>query len=218
MRIWLVVMALFWGITVPCAGAWATYLHENELDNPCFENGGDSWEYSDNVFFDAKYDREHIAYDPPGYGESGYLRQVVDDSLFSGWDPLLNHKVGELSFWLYTTGPAYVKVGFDWWDSVTMSRPVPRTLADHFVLLDEEYRSLEDWTLVTIPFDWAGREGNNQPRWVSVEIYFYGCSQTGFEAAVDTVYFTGQCIPEPSSLIALFGGLLSAGAVLRRRR
>jgi hypothetical protein len=85
------------------------------------------------------------------------------------------------------------------------------------VVLPQQYRSLNQWTLVAVPFDWAGLPGNNQPRWVSIEIYFYGCTQIDY-AAVDSMEFWGKCVPEPSSLIALFGGLVSAGLVLRRRR
>ena len=218
MRRWLVVVALLWGVTVPCTGVWASYGHENELENPDFDLQGQYWDYADSVFFGPKAGHDTTAYDPPGQGEAGYLRQVVDDSLFPGWDPLLNHKVGQLSFWLYTTGPAYLQVGFDWWDRLVGPKPVGYGQSDyHSVLLAEQYKSVGDWTLVTVPFDWAGRPGNNQPRWVSVEFYFYGCTQTEY-AAVDSTEFWGECVPEPSSLIALFGGLLSAGLVLRRRR
>lgn len=219
MRYWLVVLALLLGATMPCSVGYAYYGHENELVNPCFEDGGDGWEYSPNVLFGAYADRPHTAYDPPGlYGEAGYLRQIVDDSLFSGWNPELNHKVGLLTFWLYTTGPAYVQVGFDWWDRITDPRPIGFSDPDyHYEVLPQEFQSEGAWTQVSVPFDWAGKPGNNQPRWVSIEIYFFGCTQTGFEAAVDDMSFTAQCIPEPSSLIVLLGGLFSAGFVVRKR-
>lgn len=219
MRYWLLAVALLIGVTLPCGAAFAAYGHENELSNPCFELGSQDWEYSPNVLFGPYAERPHTAYDPPGYGEAGYLRQIVDDSLYSGWNPALNHKVGLLTFWLYTTGPAYVKVGFDWWDRLEGPKPIGFSDPDyHFEILPMEFQSVGQWSQVSVPFDWAGKPGNNQPRWVSIEIYFYGCTQTGFEAAVDDMSFTAQCIPEPSSLMALFGGLVSAGFVIRRRR
>jgi len=215
MRRWLVVLALLLGVTVPCSQAWAAGGHENELENPCFENGGASWEVVGPVQFGPMDDRAHVAWDPQGeLGESSYLRQVVDDSLFNGWDPLLNHKVGELSFWLKTTGDAYVQVGFDWWDRMTLPKPGPGdTVGYHYVVLDRHYQSLNQWTQVVVPYDWV----NVQPRWVSIEIYYFACIGVNY-AAVDTTEFWGKCVPEPSSLIALFGGLVSAGLVLRRRR
>lgn len=205
------------------SGAYAGYGHENELLNPCFEQGGEYWEYSQTVQFNAgqglKFDRPHIAYDPAGQGESGYLRQVVDDSLFPGWDPNLNRKVGTLSFWVYTTGGAYLKVGFDWWDRLTGPKPIGFSDPDyHYEILPTEYRSVGQWSYVELDYDWGGKPGNNQPRWVSIEFYFYGCVG-GNEAAVDDVSFTAMCIPEPSGIVALASSILAlSGFAWRRRR
>jgi len=222
---WIVIVSFLAAVLIPCSGASAAWLHENELANPCFEQSGAEWDPNGNMAFNAgtgelKFDRPHIAYDPPGVGESGYIRQIVDNSQFSGWNPNLNHKIGYLTFWVYTTGPAYVQVGFDWWDRTTDPKPVGYNEPGyHTEILPMQFTSLEQWTPVDIVFDWAGKPGNNQPRWVSLEFYFWGCSQTGFEAAVDDVYFTSQCVPEPSCLVALSGSLAGlAGLALRARR
>jgi hypothetical protein len=206
-------------VTVPCSGVWATYAHENELVNPDFDLGEQGWEdHSSSVLFGSKAEHDTTAWDPAGQGEVGYMRQVVDDSQFPGWNPLLNHKIGQLSFYLYSTGDAWLQVGFDWWDRLTGPKPLPGDIQGyHYVVLPQQYRSTAQWTLVTVPFDWAGRVGNNQPRWVSVEFYYYGCTGIDY-AAVDSTEFWGECVPEPSSLIAVFGGMLSAGLVLRKRR
>lgn len=208
----------------------------NELLNSCFEQGGAQWE-DDGVNFNAGtstsiFDRNHVAYDdnqsaPTGLTPanslvpSGTLRQIVDDSLSPYWNPELNRKVGYLSFWLKTSGDAYVKVGFEWWDSITMDKPGRGAVGEHSVILNEEYRSAEDWTEVLVPFDWLGREGNNQPRWVGINFYFYGCSGTANTAAVDDTLFQARCVdvPEPSSLLALFGGASGLiGFAIRRRK
>ena len=218
-----VIASLLFVIGVPAVA--------NELDDHCFIDGASTtaWEYSPSVLFNGngdpdkmtglKFGRGHIAWDPAGYGESGWMRQIVDD-MRGNWNPNYNHKIADISFGLYTTGPAYVQVGIDWWDDATQpTKPARGAVAPHFELLPTQYTSVDDWTDVNLTFDWAGKPGDQQPRWVSLEFFFFGCSQTGFEAAVDDVSFVGTCVPEPSSMLALSGGLIGlVGLIARKRR
>lgn len=235
MRCYLIAAIL----VIFCFAATASMANDlpvNELLNSCFEQGGEHWE-DNSVGFNTEtkeliFDRSHVAYDDTPFTAAGLapadelvpngaIRQVVDDSLSPYWNPELNRKLGYLSFWVRTSGDAFVKVGFDWWDSITIDKPGRGEVADHTIILDQEYRSTEDWTQVIIEFDWLGMEGNNQPRWVGINFYFYGCTGTANTAAVDDTFFHSKCteIPEPSSLLALFGGATGLiGFAVRRRK
>jgi len=162
---WFGIAAVLVGAFVLASSAFAGYGHENEFLNPCFIQGGTDWEASPNVLFNAggelKFGRPHIAYDPMGQGESAYLRQIVDYSPHIGWNPDLNRKIGTLSFLLYTTGTAYLKVGFDWWDRLTGPKPVGA--GQYYEILDTEFRSVDEWTRIEVDYDWLGKPGNNQP-------------------------------------------------------
>lgn len=197
------------------------------LDNGCFEQGGAGWEASEAVVFNAGtgvdvYGRSHIAYDPwpypiPGDQPSGYLRQIIDNSKSPDWNPNLNHKIETLEFNLYTEGEGYVMVGFDWWD--TDSSTKPSGPAPYWEILPTKYYSPNQWTRISVTYDWAGKPGpTQQPRWTSIEIYFYGCAGTGNEAGVDDIVVTSRCVPEPSSTMALGGSLLGLVGFAWRRR
>jgi hypothetical protein len=202
------------------APAWAVY--GNEIDNPCFEQGGLNWEASEQVGFNAGtapvFERPHIAYDPwPIPGAAGSLRQIVDNSKSPYWDPALNRKVATLDFDVYTTGDAYVVIGFDWWDYMGDVKPVGP--APYEELLPMQFKSVGQWTRFSVTYDWWDKPGQtHQPRWISLEVGFFGCSGTGFEAAVDDMVLISRCVPEPSSLVALSGLFGIAGLAWRRRR
>ena len=201
------------------AGLMAGTGLANELDNGCFEQGSTAWEFTPSVTFNAGgepvFGRPHIAVDPwPIPGAAGSIRQIVDDSTSPYWDPILNHKIGTLSFDVYTTGDAYVVAGFDWWDDMGPTKPVGP--GQYEELLPTHFTSLGQWTRYNVEYDWANKPGlTHQPRWVSIEFGFFGCSGTGYEAAVDTVEFIGRCVPEPAGLALLALGL---PVVLCRRR
>jgi hypothetical protein len=57
-----------------------------------------------------------------------------------------------------------------------------------------------------------------QPKWVSVEVAWYGCSGTGQEAAVDELAFNAKCVPEPSSIFGLASGVLALASFTLKRR
>ncbi|MBI2842580.1 MAG: PEP-CTERM sorting domain-containing protein [Armatimonadetes bacterium] len=191
----------------------------NELVNPSFEQGGEGWEFGGNVLFDAGFDRQHVAYDQANQGEAGYLRQVIDNSTSPYWNPDYNHKIIDLSFWVFTSGTGSLQVGIDWWDNNDQERPRPGTPADHQEILPDRYVSEGQWTQYTLTYDFQGKPGNNQPRWVSLEFYFNGCTGTGNAAALDEIVFQSRCVPEPSSLIAMMSGVAGfAGFAWRRRR
>lgn len=197
-------------------------IDTSTLDNSSFAQGKTGWEASDSVIFnsggDLKFDRDSIAYDPTGIGESGYLRQVVDASRSPYWNPSMNHGIGELSFWTYSTGTGYMQVGFGWWDSNSRTKPTPGTAVDHFELLPTKYYSVDEWTQQTVSYDWLNKPGNSQPKWISLEFFYFDCSGVGNESAVDEISFTARSVPEPSSLLAMFGGLAGLGGVAIRRR
>jgi len=57
-----------------------------------------------------------------------------------------------------------------------------------------------------------------QPRWVSVEIEFL--QAPGEAVWVDNVWVTGECVPEPGSILAMLAGigsLLGSARYMRKR-
>jgi hypothetical protein len=200
----------------------------NEIDNHSFAYGADTWQYSsESVFFNAgsgeqKFGRDHVVYDPGAPGSpAGWIRQVVDNRRSPDWHEELNHKIVDMSFWVNTTDSApYVKVGFDWWDVNDQDKPLPGSTADHEYWLADEFRSVGEWKQFDVTFDWASIPDikNRQPRWISIEFAFYGCSGQDHEAAVEDIVLHSKCVPEPSSMLAFAGGLFGFFGYVRRRR
>ena len=224
MRIRLIAAAavLFFLAVAPPA------LSFNELDNSCFVYQGEGWEFTATVQFngngtdpggDPVFGRGHIAYDPwPIPGAAGSIRQVVDNTKSPDWDPTLNDKIADLWFDVYTTGEAYVVVGFDWWDTY-WGDTKPVGPAPYEELLPIQFTSPDQWTRFHVTYDWLGKPGETwQPRWISIEFGFFGCSGTGYEAAVDDVVLETRCVPEPAGLGALATGLMALGGFAARRR
>lgn len=192
----------------------------NSLLNGSFGNGAAEWETIGSVGFNAGSDpvagKASVAMST---GESGSIRQIVDASAFPGWNAEYDHGTAELSFWAFTTGSGYIKVGFDWWDNDNQAKPrgIP---ADHLVVLDTQYTATSDWTQFVVPFDWKYQVGpNHQPRWISIEFFFYGCAN-GNSAYIDDTLLQTQCVPvpEPSSLMAMVCGVAGLGGFACRRR
>jgi len=188
----------------------------NELANPGFEEGGADWD-SEGVLFNAGADpqlgRPDIAWAEGEGSRIGYLRQIVDDSLSPYWNPNWNQKDWMLTGWVYTWGEnGYIRLGIDWWSDPNRPRPLPGEEPDGRLWSDPVY-SVNQWGA----FEWHGSLLGCQPRWVSVEIEFYG-SCLGEGAAVDDLHFSAECVPEPSTLMVLATGLGGMCMALRRRR
>lgn len=223
MRSYLVLMATL-ALVLGLAGAMcAQEPGWNELDNGCFIDGSSAWEASPAVQFNAGggdvFGRPHIAVDPwPIPGAAGSIRQIVDNTRSPYWNASLNHKIVDVWFDVYTTGTAYVVIGFDWWDYMGATKPVGA--APYEELLSTQFTSVNEWTRFHVTYDFLGKPGlTDQPRWVSLEFGFFGCSGTGYEAAVDDVIFQSKCVPEPSSLALALSSLVGmAGMAWRRRK
>lgn len=219
----VLLLAVFVAVLAVGSSAFATTVDpNNEVDNWCFVDGDAGWEATENVDFNAGsgdvFGRPHVAIDPwPIPGAAGSIRQIVDNARSPYWDPNLNHKIVNMEFDVYTTGDAYVVVGFDWWDY--MGDEKPSGAGQYGEMLPMQFASPDSWTRFSVVFDWAGKPGQTQqPRWISVQFGFFGCSGTGHLAAVDDIVLTSRCVPEPSSLLAFSGSLLGlAGFALRRR-
>ncbi len=214
MRIVVLVLA---GMLVIATAALAGEI-EPLMDNGGFAAGGAGWEASESVTFGPFATRDTTAYDPWPYpGASGYIRQVIDNSKSPGWNPLGEYKIETLQFDLYTEGIGYIQIGFDWWDTY-FGNTKPTGPAPYWEVVPIQFMSPYTWTTYTVDYNWKGKPGQTwQPRWTSVEIYFFGCT-SGNEAGVDTLVLTSRCVPEPSSLLALSGLLGFAGIAWRRRR
>jgi len=193
-------------------------IDEPMVDNGSFDYSGAGWEYSESVIFGEYQGHDTTAYDPWPYpGASGYIRQIIDNSKSPYWNPALNHKIETLEFDLYTEGEGYVQIGFDWWDNYFGSQK-PVGQAPMFEILPTQYQSKDHWSTISVTYDWLGKPGATwQPRWTSIEIYFFGCTN-GNEAGVDSITVTSRCVPEPASLSVLLGGLVGLAGAWRRRK
>ena len=194
-------------------------VEETLLNNGDFAAGGAGWEFDGGVNFGAFMDHETTAWDPWPYpGASGYIRQIIDNSNSPYWDPDLNRKIETVEFDLYTQGVGYIQVAFDWWYDMGDVKPIGDADDWDWVIDDStgepvQFTSLNQWTRYTVDYEWL----DMQPRWTSIEVYFFGCTD-GNEAGVDSMVVTSMCIPEPSSLIAFSGSLLALAGFAWRRK
>jgi hypothetical protein len=164
-----------------------------------------------------------------------WLRQIVDDTASPDWNPALHRKeitvTADLAWSGWVGAGAEVKFRLDWWaesynnvtDPTTLpyysdpmlsgSDPAQGYFVSDWVSYDLSGLPALQWLPVT-PFD--ERLLDVQPRWVSLEVVYTQPAGTG--VWMDNVTLTGKCIPEPSSLLALFGGCGVLLAGLRRSR
>jgi hypothetical protein len=189
----------------------------NEIDNPCFQTpGGLYWDTEGNVNFNAGTGiliggRPDVAYDPAPAGNTGYLRQICDDTRSPYWDANKHRKIIDLWFDVYTEGDAYVMVGIDWWDYMGNTKPTGS--APHETWLPTHYTGdgAGGWNSFYVPYDFQ----TIQPRWISIEWAFFS---NGSEVSVDTTCLQSKCIPEPSSILAVCCGLVGLVGCVRRRK
>ncbi len=193
----------------------------NELQNPSFINGGEGYDIEGAVFFngdgtpeggDPVWGRTSIAYTLFGevpaavQNPTSKISQVVDDALHPAWNPDWNAKTFEWNGWYYTAeGSVTLHIGY--WNDVTMDRPTPDMAPDRVLsfILPETDNVWEQWNVCgTLP---------TQPRWLRLTVEF-----TCGGAAVDDMEFESICVPEPSSMLAIFGGLAGLGGFAIRRR
>jgi hypothetical protein len=217
-------------LLVPVA-AWANLGLPNELANPGFESTS-GWTIT--TANQPPLLSPHIAYSglaqfgvqpAPGGGSycggvagqsiafaGGLLSQVVDESLYPGWDETKSEKVVEVDFRYFqyslAGGPMTLNVYLDWMSDGSypneQSPSYVRQLIKTISSTNSGGWQLSD-TEVTLPV---------QPRWLSVDFEFVGFTGTAINV-VDLTDLQGQCIPEPATLSLLaLGGL----AMMRRRR
>ncbi len=187
-------------------------VEEPLLNNGDFAAFGAGWEYSESVNFGVFAGHDTTAWDPWPYpGASGYIRQIIDNKKSPYWNDDFNRKIETVEFDLYTLGTGYIQIGFDWWDYMGDDKPFGG--ADHYEVLPYELTSPNEWTRYSVTYDWL----NSQPRWTSIEIFFFGATQ-GNEVGVDSMVVTSWCVPEPSSLIAFSGSLLALAGFAWRKK
>lgn len=218
------------------AAAWSLPLNDyNEIVNPDFATGtSQGWQTGADIV---------VAMDGPDHGYAAtckcpggdlWLRQIVDDSLSPGWIPTGNAKYLDLTAdvtWSgFTPSNALISFRLDWWAESYNQVNDPTTLPYYSGGPRDADPALgyyvSEW--VTVPLaqfaalDWQTVNPFNrillpiQPRWVSVEATYV--QPSGVSVWLDDVTLTGQCVPEPSSLLALIGGMvpLALGRFIRR--
>lgn len=217
-------------VTLLATAAWAGLGLPNEAANPGFELST-GWTVSGPV-------SQHLAYsgltpygvpkcptNPGSYcggigGQNlafpgGELSQVVDESLYPGWVPEFSQKLVEIDFWYFQKSladvPMALRVYVDY--MLDLSYPDPQSplyvkqLVKEIVNWDSGGWKFND-TDVLLPV---------QPRWLSIHFEFSYFSGTAI-SIIDNVDLQGQCVPEPSSLLALGSGAATAFALVRRKR
>ena len=229
MRTFLAVLVVMFMAT----GAWAGLGLPNELADPGFEQG-DVWQVSgggglltDQIShaFLQSYGVPAL----PGGGTycggvatlnasypGGQLRQVVDESLFPGWDPDLNAKIVEVDFWYFQLGqadvPMNIDIYLDWMeDGSDPTDPGAPGYVKQWIGNVTNVNSA-GWQYAEITVELPV-----QPQYLSVEFDFTYFSGMGLNV-IDNADLQGLCIPEPGGLFALGTGLIGLVGVLRRRR
>ncbi len=207
------------------AAAWSLPLNGyNEIINPDFATGtSQGWQTGADIV---------VAMDGPEHGYAAtckkpggdlWLRQIVDDSLSPGWIPTGNAKyldlMADVTWSGFVASDASISFRLDWWDESYNAECNPTLLPYYFGGPRDADPTLgyyvSDWVTVSLAqytaLDWQTVNPFNrvllpiQPRWVSVEMTFV--QPNGVSVWVDNVTLTGQCVPEPSGLLALFGGI-----------
>ena len=207
------------------AAAWSLPINGfNEIVNPDFATGTTlGWQTGTDIV---------VAMDGPDHGYAAtckqpggdlWLRQIVDDSLSPGWIPSGNAKyldlMADVTWSGFTASDASVSFRLDWWAESYNEVNDPTKLPHYLGGPGEADPALGyfvgDWVTVSLAqyaaLDWQTVNPFNrillpvQPRWVSVEMTYV--QPAGVSVWVDNVTLTGQCVPEPSGLLALFGGI-----------
>ncbi|MBP6965591.1 MAG: hypothetical protein KBC96_14435 [Armatimonadetes bacterium] len=220
------------------SAAWSLPLNGyNEIVNPGFGTGNlQGWQAGADII---------VAMDGPEHGYAAtckrpggdlWLRQIVDDSLSPGWLPNGTAKYLDLtadvtwSGWLAQN--ASVSFRLDWWDERYNAESNP-TLLPYYLGGPRDADPqlgyfVSDWVTISLAnyaaLDWQTVNPFDrillpiQPRWVSVEAVYV--QPDGVGVWLDNVNLTGQCVPEPSGIALLLGGIapIALGGRLIRRK
>ena len=207
------------------SGAWAT----NELSDPSFETGG-LW----TITGGGGALQNHLKFSTYGIPGSGYgtygggvagqnlsfpggkLSQIVDESKFPGWIEGGTAKQVTVSFRYFQMSYADVPMNLLIYLDYMMDGTYPVEGQPGYVY--QQIGQITNWNTGGV---WKNASYSVllpvQPRYLSLHFDFTYFSGTGANV-IDAVDLQGQCIPEPSSLLAMATGLFGVVGILRRRR
>ena len=213
-------------LLLAATAAWSLPLNGyNEIVNPGFETGTlYGWQTGGDIVVGIDGPDNGYAATCKTPGGDLWLRQIVDDSLSPDWLPNGNAKYLDLMAQVAWSGwlPQDASVSFrlDWWDERYNGECNPTLLPYYFGAPPAAGDPalgyyVSDW--VTVPLagvpalSWQTVNPFNQillpiqPKWVSVEVTFV--QPNGVSVWLDNVNLTGKCVPEPSGLLLLLGGV-----------
>ncbi len=208
------VIALL-GITLtPAQSAWATLYGANEVQNGDFETGNLNYWTASGTF--AVY-QEPGNYFAGTYGTngpaSGSIYQVIDETAYSGWNPLGTAKLWSFQGGYDNTSLDSVRFALYYYPSNPATAPAFNptnptgwtNFLDHTIIGD-----------ATGTYQTQGTIDNFQPRWVAVLIQTDAVNQAF--ALVDNIDFEGQCVPLPPTAWLLGSSLLGLAGWRRFRK
>jgi hypothetical protein len=210
----LAFLVIFFSLFLGTQVAWGYLYGGNEVKNGDFETGNlSNWIVSGSVSVTFFPEPSGNYFAGNHTGESGSILQIIDETAYSGWDPL-----GTAKLWSFNA--THDIFGTDGTEHFALyyfpSNPTAQPAFDPTIwtnFLDRTFHIGEEGLLQA-----QGIINDFQPRWVGVFIQMTSGPDSGAHTVVDNIDFEGKCVPLPGAALLLGSGLLGLAGWRRLRK